>query len=86
MFITVEKPEGVYDHFYVELNSFSENLYRFNLTRKEQNRDTNNFLFNSEPIFIESNIEGGYGIFGASANSYKAYIPTYFPTNGWMDY
>ena len=38
----------------------------FNVTRKEQNRDSNNFMFNNEPMFIQSNINGGYGIFGGS--------------------
>ena len=85
-FVEVEKPQGVWSHFYVAIESYSENLYRFNLTRKEQKRDSNNMLFNSEPIFIESNIAEGYGIFGARAISRKAYLPLFFPTNGWVDY
>ncbi len=86
LFIQVKKPEGIYDHFYISVTSYSENLYNFNLTRKEQRRDSNNFLFNSEAIFIDSNIENGYGIFGGRARSRKAYIPTYYPVNGWIDY
>ena len=86
LFIEVEKPEGVWSHFYVEIQSYSESLYRFNLTRKEQKRDSNNMLFNSEPIFIESNINEGYGIFGARGISRKAYLPLFYPTNGWIDY
>ncbi|MBE37845.1 MAG: hypothetical protein CMP50_04280 [Flavobacteriales bacterium] len=85
-FIEVEKPKGSYDHFYIEVVSYSENLYNFNLTRKEQRRDSNNFLFNSEAIFIDSNIEGGYGVFGGRARSRRAYIPTYYPANGWIEY
>ena len=85
-FVEVEKPIGLWSHFYVAIESYSENLYRFNLTRKEQKRDLNNMLFNSEPIFIESNISEGYGIFGARAISRKAYLPLFFPTNGWVDY
>ena len=86
MFIKVSKPSGNFDHFYIEVTAYSENLYQFNLTRKEQRRDQNNVLFNSEAIFISSNINQGYGIFGGRAVTRKAYIPTYFPTNGWMDY
>ena len=85
-FVEVEKPIGMWSHFYVAIESYSENLYRFNLTRKEQKRDLNNMLFNSEPIFIESNISEGYGIFGARAISRKAYLPLFYPTNGWVDY
>ena len=65
---------------------FSKNNYMFNVTRKEQNRDSNNFMFNNEPMFIQSNINGGYGIFGGKSIAKKAYIPTFFPTNGWLDY
>ena len=86
LFVEVEKPEGIYDHFYIEVTSYSENLYEFNLTRKEQNRDSNNFIFNSEAIFIDSNIEGGYGIFGGRARSRRAYIPTFYPTSGLIEY
>tara|TARA_B110000495_G_C22971976_1_gene570533 strand:- start:419 stop:1384 length:966 start_codon:yes stop_codon:yes gene_type:complete len=86
MFVKVEKPEGVYNQFYIEIITLSDNLYNFNLTRKEQKRDSDNYLFNSEAIFIDSNIEGGYGIFGARAKSQKVYIPTFFPTNGWIEY
>ena len=86
LFVTVEKPEGRYDQFYIQISSYSENLYNFNLTRKEQHRDSNNLIFNSEAIFIKSNIEDGYGIFGGRAISEKVYIPTYFPINGWIEY
>ena len=86
LFIKVEKPEGIYDHFYIQITSYSENLFRFNLTRREQKRDSNNFIFNSEPIFIDSNIEGGYGIFGGRAKSNRAYIPTYYPVGGFLEY
>ena len=85
-FIQHYKPIGVFDHFYIELRAFSEDLYDFNETRKEQNRDTNNPLFVSEPIFLDSNVENGYGIFGCQSSSNKAYIPTYFPNNGWLEY
>ena len=85
-FIQHYKPIGVFDHFYIELRAFSEDLYDFNETRKEQNRDTNNPLFVSEPIFLDSNVENGYGIFGCQSFSNKAYIPTYFPNNGWLEY
>mgnify|MGYP001342399277 CR=1 FL=1 len=86
LFIKVDKPKGSYDHFYIELISYSENLYNFNLTRREQRRDSDNFLFNSEAIFIDSNIEGGYGIFGGRARVRNAYIPTYYPMGGWVEY
>ena len=86
IFIQAKKPEGDFDHFYIEVTSYSENLYQFNSTRKEQVKDANNILFNSEAIFMHSNINQGYGIFGGRAVTRKAYIPTYFPTNGWMDY
>ena len=85
-FIQHYKPKGVYDHFYIELRVLSKDLYEFNETRKEQNRDTNNPLFVSEPIFLDSNVENGYGIFGCQSSSNKAYIPTYFPNNGWLEY
>ena len=85
-FIQVDKPKGAYNHFYIEVVSYSENLYNFNLTRKEQIRDSNNFLFNSEAIFIDSNIEEGYGVFGGRARSRRAYIPTYYPVSGWIEY
>ncbi len=80
------KPKGVFDHFYIELRALSKDLYEFNETKKEQNRDLNNPLFVSEPIFLDSNIENGYGIFGGKSASNKAYIPTYFPNNGWLSY
>ena len=86
LFIDVEKPAGAYEFFYIQLISLSKKQYLFNLTRKEQNRDSNNFIFNSEPLFIQSNIEGGYGIFGGKAITNKAYVPTFYPTNGWLDY
>ena len=35
---------------------------------------------------LDSNIENGYGIFGGKSKSNKAYIPTYFPNNGWLSY
>ena len=54
--------------------------------KKTKMRDSNNPLFVSEPIFLDSNIENGYGIFGGKSASNKAYIPTYFPNNGWMSY
>ena len=85
-FIQHYKPKGVYDHFYIELRVLSKDLYEFNETRKQQNRDTNNPLFVSEPIFLDSNVENGYGIFGCQSSSNKAYIPTYFPNNGWLEY
>ena len=85
-FVEVDKPEGAFSHFYIEITSYSENLYNFNLTRREQNRDNNNFIFNSEPIFINSNINEGYGIFGARIIKSQAYLPTYFPINGWIEY
>ena len=86
LYIEVEKPKGIYNQFYIEITSYSENLYNFNLTRREQNRNSDNFLFNSEAIFIQSNINNGYGIFGARATSKKLYLPTYFPINGWYEY
>ena len=86
LFIKVDKPKGSYDHFYIELTSYSENLYNFNLTRREQRRDSDNFLFNSEAIFIDSNIEGGYGIFGGRSRVRNAYIPTYYPMGGFVEY
>ena len=86
LFIEFDKPKGIYDHFYIELRALSKNLYEFNETKREQNRDSNNPLFVSEPIFLDSNIENGYGIFGGKSASNKAYIPTYFPNNGWLEY
>ena len=80
-YVTVNKPEGIFDHLTIEVISYSEKLYNFNLTRKEQKRDSNNMLFNSEAVFIDSNIEGGYGIFGGRSRSRRAYGPTY-PDNG----
>ena len=85
-FIQHFKPVGVFDHFYIELRSLSKDLYEFNETKKDQMRDSNNPLFVSEPIFLDSNIENGYGIFGGKSASNKAYIPTYFPNNGWLEY
>ena len=85
-FIQHFKPKGVFDHFYIELKALSKDLYEFNETKQEQNRDSNNPLFVSEPIFLDSNIENGYGIFGGKSASNKAYIPTYYPNNGWMSY
>ena len=85
-FIQHFKPKGVFDHFYIELRALSKDLYEFNETKKEQNRDSNNPLFVSEPVFLDLNIENGYGIFGGKSASNKAYIPTYFPNNGWMSY
>ena len=85
-FIQQYKPKGVFDHFYIELRALSKDLYEFNETKKEQNRDSDNPLFVSEPIFLDSNIENGYGIFGGKSASNKAYIPTYFPNNGWLEY
>ena len=85
-FIQHFKPKGVFDHFYIELRALSKDLYEFNETKQEHNRDSNNPLFVSEPIFLDSNIENGYGIFGGKSASNKAYIPTYYPNNGWMSY
>jgi len=84
--ISVDKPTGRFEYFYIQLTSLSKNNYMFNITRKEQNRDSNNFMFNNEPMFIQSNINGGYGIFGGESVTKKAYIPTFYPTNGWLDY
>ncbi len=86
LFVQMNKPKGSFDHFYIELRALSKDLYRFNETRKELNSDANNPLFVSEPIFLHSNIENGYGIFGGQSKSNKAYIPTYFPNNGWLEY
>ncbi|MDG2165052.1 MAG: DUF4249 domain-containing protein, partial [Flavobacteriales bacterium] len=72
-FIQHDKPKGIYDHFYIELRALSKDLYEFNETKKEQNRDSNNPLFVSEPIFLDSNVENGYGIFGGKSASNKAY-------------
>ena len=85
-FIQHYKPKGVFDHFYIELRALSKDLYEFNETKKELSRDSNNPLFVSEPIFLDSNVENGYGIFGGKSASNKAYIPTYFPNNGWLEY
>lgn len=85
-FIQHFKPTGVFDHFYIELRSLSRDLYEFNKTRKEERATPNNPLFVSEPIFLHSNIENGYGIFVGRSESNKAYIPTYFPNNGWLSY
>ena len=86
IFIEFDKPKGVYDHFYIELRALSKNLYEFNYTKREQSSVSNNPLFVSEPIFLDSNIENGYGVFGGKSISNKAYIPTYFPNNGWLEY
>lgn len=73
--IKVEKPDDKkYHSIRVEIVAYSQNLYKFNLTRKEQRRESGNILFNSEPVFIESNINGGYGIFGAKTSTKKIYI------------
>ena len=85
-FVENFKPLGIFDHFYIELRSISKDVYNFNETRKQQYRDVNNPLFVSEPIFLDSNVENGYGIFGGKSASNKAYIPTYFPNNGWLSY
>ena len=85
-FIQHYKPKGVFDHFYIELKALSKDLYEFNETKRELSRDSNNPLFVSEPIFLDSNVENGYGIFGGKSASNKAYIPTYFPNNGWLEY
>jgi len=84
-FVEVDKPEGAWSHFFIEIAEYSENKYLFNLTKKEQHRDVSNMLFNSEPIFIKSNIDGGHGIFGAKGVSQKIYLPTFYPTNGWIE-
>ena len=86
LFVQMNKPKGVFDHFYIELKAFSKDLYMFKETKKELNSDSNNPLFVSEPIFLHSNIENGYGIFGGQSKSNKAYIPSYFPNNGWLEY
>lgn len=85
-FIQHFKPKGIFDHFYIELRALSRDLYEFNETRREESATSSNPLFVSEPIFLHSNIENGYGIFGGKSASNKAYIPTYFPNNGWMSY
>lgn len=85
-FIQQFKPEGKFDHFYIELRALSRDLYEFNKTRRAESATSNNPLFVSEPIFLHSNIENGYGIFGGKSESNKAYIPTYFPNNGWLSY
>ena len=85
-FIQHFKPKGIFDHFYIELRALSKDLYEFNKTRREESATSNNPLFVSEPIFLHSNIENGYGIFGGKSASNKAYIPTYFPNNGWLEY
>ena len=85
-FIQHFKPKGIFDHFYIELRALSKDLYEFNKTRREESATSNNPLFVSEPIFLHSNIENGYGIFGGKSSSYRAYIPTYFPNNGWISY
>ena len=85
-FIQQFKPEGIFDHFYIELRALSRDLYEFNKTRRAESATSNNPLFVSEPIFLHSNIENGYGIFGGKSESNKAYIPTYFPNNGWLSY
>ncbi len=84
--IDVEKPSGAFEFFYIRLISLSGNYYMFNLTKKKQNEGSNNLIFNNEPMFIHSNIENGYGIFRAKAITGKAYIPTYYPIHGWLDY
>ena len=85
-FIQHFKPKGIFDHFYIELRALSRDLYEFNETRRAESATSNNPLFVSEPIFLHSNIENGYGIFGGKSASNKAYIPTYFPNNGWISY
>ena len=89
-FIEVDKPDtklvAPWQYIYVEVQSYSENYYQYRLTKKEQRRDVNNILFDSEPIFIHSNIEGGYGIFGGRSVSLKAYTPTTYPITGWIEY
>lgn len=85
-FIQQFKPQGIFDHFFIELRALSRDLYEFNKTRREESATSNNPLFVSEPIFLHSNIENGYGIFGGKSKSNKAYIPTYFPNNGWLSY
>ena len=85
-FIQQFKPQGIFDHFFIELRALSRDLYEFNKTRREESATSNNPLFVSEPIFLHSNIENGYGIFGGKSESNKAYIPTYFPNNGWLSY
>ena len=85
-FIEVDKPEGAWTYFYIELSSYSENLYQFILTKKEGKVDEDNILFNNEALFIQSNIDNGYGVFGSKGVSRKAYLPLLYPTNGWLDY
>ena len=89
-FLEVDKPdtklEGPWQYIYVEVISYSYNFYQYAVTKKEQRRDVNNILFNSEPVFIHSNINEGYGIFGGRGISLKAYTPTTYPTMGWIEY
>jgi len=75
LYVSVNKEnKKKYNSIRVVILAYSKNLYEFNATRKEQRRETGNILFNSEPVFIKSNINGGYGIFGAKTTSEKIYI------------
>ena len=89
-FLEADKPdtelEGQWQYIYVEVISYSYNFYHYSFTKKEQRRDVNSILFNSEPVFIHSNIDQGYGIFGGRGISLKAYTPTTYPTMGWIEY
>lgn len=89
-FLEVDKPDteliGPWQYIYVELISYSHNYYKYGLTMKEQRRDVGSILFNSEPVFIHSNIEEGYGIFGGRGISLKEYTPTTYPIMGWIEY
>ena len=84
VFVQHYKPIGIFDHFYIELRSISKDLYNFNETRKQQSRDVSNPLFVSEPIFLDSNIENGYGIFGGKSKSNKSLYSHLLPNNGWL--
>ncbi len=68
------KPTG---ELYAELRSVSKNyyLYRKYLTRhlfskQQQDKDFYDYLYNSEPVDMYSNIENGYGIFAG----YQSYV------------
>ena len=91
IYIQVDKPQsqaewqGAWTYFYIEIISLNESLYQF-ITSNEYMNNENNSQFNSEPSFNNSNINNGHGVFGVKSVSQKFYLPTVFPTNGWIEY
>tara|TARA_Y100000589_G_scaffold115369_1_gene109421 strand:+ start:2495 stop:3481 length:987 start_codon:yes stop_codon:yes gene_type:complete len=85
IFIEVDKPEGGWNYFYIEIISYSKNLYNYLINVKRENSTENNSLSNKEPVIFDSNISDGFGVFGGQSETRKTYLPLFYPTNGWVE-